>query len=475
MMWRGKRSGSSISATDESKTDGAAGFSPAAVVAFAVLAATALRAFLAHRYYGFLTGDDVEIAQEAFRRAIGLQYVPWDVRSLLIPDLLVAPLIKVFVLAGVDDRMVLAEVARWPFIVLAGVNIVLVYILGRRWYDEKTGAIATVLYAAHWMPSVLGSTLFPRTVAVTCILLGAILLSGEESFARSCLAGVLAAFALTARYSEAIYLVSLIVIAAPSRRRLAGLVTGFAIGVAAFLGAYDQLTWGRPFGSLIAFAELTFVRQDASSRIVAQPGWWYLANLPHWLPLTLLPLLFVRSDRRRLFAFIVVPLLALSAIYHKELRYLQVIVPFALLLAAHGFRAWPWRRWIAVALVVLAIPLGAARLGGVERRSTNAVDAARWMAARHPRVVALTQPWAYGGRIFLGNAPSIHDIPPAPDAYEIARIPRDAEYVAMFTTDLTPASEAAVSRLGFQSVCELDGRGGRAVVVYARGRENPRP
>ena len=132
--------------------------------------------------------------------------------------------------ASVGDRAVLAEIARYPFILLSALNIVLVFILGRRWFDERTGAIAAVLYAAHWMPNVLGSSLYPRTVAVTCILLGAILLN-EESFAKAGIAGALAALALTARYSEAIYFVSLLILAWPARRKIAGLVTGFAAGV----------------------------------------------------------------------------------------------------------------------------------------------------------------------------------------------------------------------------------------------------
>src|SRR2546428_9895017 len=34
--------------------------------------------FLAHRFFGFLTGDDVEVLEEAFRRAIGFPFSPWD-------------------------------------------------------------------------------------------------------------------------------------------------------------------------------------------------------------------------------------------------------------------------------------------------------------------------------------------------------------------------------------------------------------
>src|SRR2546428_6678663 len=50
-----------------------------------------IQLFLAHRFFGFLTGDDVEVLEEAFRRAIGFPFSPWDIRSLSVPDFVVAP------------------------------------------------------------------------------------------------------------------------------------------------------------------------------------------------------------------------------------------------------------------------------------------------------------------------------------------------------------------------------------------------
>ena len=92
---------------------------PLRIVAAVAMASSLVRAWLAHRYYGFQTGDDLEIAEEAFRRALGLVHSPWNVRSLLIPDVLVAPLVYLSHAIGIVDSRTLAEIARYPFIVLS--------------------------------------------------------------------------------------------------------------------------------------------------------------------------------------------------------------------------------------------------------------------------------------------------------------------------------------------------------------------
>src|SRR5262249_62107521 len=58
-----------------------------------IAAVAAIQIFLAIRFYGFLTGDDVEVLQEAFRSARGWAYQPWEIRNLFVPDFLVAPFV----------------------------------------------------------------------------------------------------------------------------------------------------------------------------------------------------------------------------------------------------------------------------------------------------------------------------------------------------------------------------------------------
>lgn len=440
--------------------------SPARIAGAVAILSVAIRTWLALRWYGFQTGDDLEIAEQAFRTATGLVHQPWAIRSLLVPDLFVAPFVKLAVWCGLHDPLLLAGVVRAPFLFLGGVNIVLVFLLGRRWYDERTAAIAASLYACHWIPLVFGSSSYPRTLAVTCIL-GAALLLERATPSYAFLAGLLAALAVTTRYSEAIFLVSLLVLLR-DRRSIAALLGGFAIGVVLFVGVYDRITWGRWFGSAIAFAQLTFEQRDASSLNVHQPPWWYLTSLPQWIPLTALPLLIVaamRGELRRVLATVALPLLMLSAIFHKELRYLQVIVPFAMLLSAAGFKAWPRKRAIAVVLLALAFPLALGRIGSVTRRSTNAVDAALWIARQKPAGIALSQAWAYGGRLFLGNDIAIADIDVPPDAQRIRDLPNDITIIGVYTSE---ADERFLRERGFTRARTFENRGGRSVTVFTR-------
>ncbi|HEY0158426.1 MAG TPA: hypothetical protein VGF28_14180 [Thermoanaerobaculia bacterium] len=441
-------------------------------IAFA-LASTAVRLYLAHRYFGFQTGDDVEIAEEAFRRALGLVFWPWEVRNLFLPDLLVAPFVALGHALGVRDTFALAQIARYPFIALAGVNVVLLFLLGRRWYGDAVALTAAALYSMHWIPLVYGSSLYPRTFAVTCILGAAILLSRESTTAtRAVLAGVLAGLAVTARYSEAVYFFSLVLYVASRRKALAGLTCGFAGTVVLAVGLYDRVTYGRWFGSLIEFAELTFIRRDAASLVVFHPPWWYLTNLPHWLPLALLPgfVIAVRTEWRRAAIFVGLPLLALSAIFHKELRYLQVVVPFAILISVHGLWSVRHRRRLVALLLVLAIPLGLTRIREVTKRSTNAAAAAIWIGARQPRSVALSQSWAYGGRMFLANDVVTYEVGIPPDPATLRKEAPSLTVLAVYAHDASRALRAICAQHGLYETATFSGRGGRAVVVFTARR-----
>ena len=449
---------------------------PFLIAIAAAILSTAARLWLGHRYFGFQTGDDVEIAEEAFRRAIGLTYTPWDVRSLFIPDVIVAPFVRLAHACGITDSLTLLEVARLPFALLAGVNVLLLFLLARRWFDDTTASVASVLYAAHWMPIVYGSSLYPRIFAATCVLTSLIVIEQSRGSAGVFGAGMLAALALTARYSEAIFVVSIVVILFArddTRRQLTAYIGGFVVGVLLFVGVYDWLTWGHSFGSLIKFAELTFIRRDASSRIVDQPLWWYLTNLPHWLAPTAMVLIAVgyAGARRQITALMFIPVAALSVVYHKELRYLQVVIPFAALFTAYGFVRWwqrPERRRIAEVLLAATLALQLGRVGGVARRTTNAVRAASWIASHHPRGVALSQPWAYGDRVILGNTPHIDDpgVPPRPS--QLRELIRGEDCLGVYSSDLNGEIDAIARSERFDERRQFQNAGGRSVTALCR-------
>lgn len=435
------------------------------VVILAILS-TAVRVWLAHHYYGFETGDDVEIAQEAFRAALGLDYTPWAIRNLFVSQTLVAPVVKLAALLGVSDPFALATIARYPFIVLAGINILLVYFLGRSWSSERAGFIAAALYSIHWLPLVFGSSLYPRIPGTTFLLLAA--LAGPFT------AGWLASLAFAMRYSEIVFLMPLLFRSAAAdpplsyqsgdwRRRTPKLIAGFAAGVVLFVGLYDWLSWGRPFASLIEFARYTLVERGSSSLMKQQPPWWYIAALPQWLAPPLWP--FLWRERRKALVFIVLPVIALSLIHHKELRYLQAVIPFAMILAAAGAVAW-WndgRRKLVIALLILALPLQLARIRSIDKRTMAAVDVARVM--RSADRVAISQEWAYGGKLFLRN---VEELGIPPDVTRLREAVSRVDCVAMYRSQITPEMRAIVSEAGLTTARGFERARSRPVDLFCR-------
>ena len=75
------------------------------VLLASIVAASSLTQFhLAHRYFGFLGGDDVEVLGEAFRVATGLPYYAWEIRNLFVPHAVVAPLIACALQMVISDK-----------------------------------------------------------------------------------------------------------------------------------------------------------------------------------------------------------------------------------------------------------------------------------------------------------------------------------------------------------------------------------
>jgi len=459
-----------------------------ALLAALIVAVTAVRLGLALAFYGFLTGDDVEILQAGFQRAFGWPYQPWAIRNLLVSDLLVAPALRIAVALGVTATRTLVSLAAVPFVLLASLNVWLVFRLARRWLaGDAPALLAAALYALHWIPLGFGSTVYPRAASTTCVLLAAWLLS-RGGLPRASLAGGLAAVAFAIRYSEAIFLVPMLAVLAlepvPARARLArcaALLGGF-LGMALLtVGLEDGLTWGRPFASLAAFARFTLIEERSSSLVVGQPWYWFFWRLPKWLPVTLLPFLWnVRRARALLPAalYALLPILLLSGVHHKEMRYLQGVLPFVLLIAAAG--AWSFwdrgRRWPVAILCVASMALGLAGIVFLRDKSMAAVQAAEELAVlARGQTVAVSQSWAYGGTLYLRPDFKVLELPYPLTMTALERAVARARWLAIYSRDLraNPAFAALLEARGFTRVREFVGRSSRPVVLYAADRRPP--
>ncbi len=451
----------------------------------AALIATVVAAqlWMAYRYFGFMTGDDVEVLSEAFRRARGLHYTPWDIRNLFVPDVVVAPV--VWLTRGLPTRSTIF-LASLPFIALSALTIFLVYRLALRWCNERAAMVAVLLFGTHWIPLGFGSTVYPRTLATACVVAAALIVE-RWPFA----AGMLIGVAFADRFSEIVFLAPLLLISQHRTECLChiGLVQkclcrkprpnvaqtllsvllvalGTATSILLTVGIYDWLTWGTPFSSIIHFAHLTLVAPDFASRVKYQAPWWYLANLARWCSPALLPLLWY-ARRSRILWFVLIPLVAFSAIQHKELRYLQVMIPFLCIAAAIGFASMRNRR-VAVALVAVSMLWDLYGLRSFARKSQPAVMAAQWMAS-NPSInsIAASQLWAFGDKLYLGDRMAMSDVGTPPEHLDAVR----ADAVAMYETDLdVPSRVEALRANGYAPVRTFRDGTARGVVVFMRAR-----
>jgi glycosyl transferase family 22 (putative mannosyltransferase) len=443
---------------------------------------TVLRLCLGWFYFGFLTGDDVEILEAGFR-AIGLQYAPWDLRNTLISDLLVGPLLVAARGLGISDVRSLVWVASWPFVLCATLNIYLLFRLVQRWSSQDSVALcAAALYGLHWIPLGFGSMTYPRGVSTTCVLAAALLVSSTRRIAlRELLAGALIALAFGFRYSEAIFLAPVAWIAASSkeswRARGASLLRvggGFVLGVLLVAGVYESWTWGKPFAALIAFARYTLVEKQASALVALQPPYWYLWRLAHWWCPAALPLACYSLRRRQLppaWLFVALPLVLLSYIHHKELRYLQGILPFVCAASAAGavkLRENGWRRTTA-ALLLLTAGWGLVRVRFLEDKSMPSVLAARALAGdASVRTFAGVQIWGYGDKLYFGNERLVRDIPFPTAPVDVERLAPGADAVGLYAQDLArnPQLETVLEHLGFCGWRDFSFRGSKAVRLF---------
>lgn len=425
----------------------------------AVVAAVQL--WLAHRYFGFLTGDELEVLEEAFHRGAHLPFQPWEVRNLFVPDVVVAPVVWLATKMGVVDTGHIIELASLPFLALTALTIVLVRRLALQWSDgdERAAAVAMLLFAWHWIPLGFGATTYPRTLAMACVVAAAVVVGRMPL-----LAGALLGVAFADRFSEIVFLLPLLVAA---RRAWWRVAAGAVLSACVTVGLYDWLTWGSPFRSFLGFAHLTLVAPDFASRVKYQSPLWYLTSLFRWLAPTLLPLLWI-ARRRAQWLFVAVPLVALSAVKHKELRYVQSMIPFIAVAAGIGASLlWRERRTIAIALVAVSVAWNLAGLRSFARKSQTAVLAARWIATQPVQRLVTQQLWAYGDRLYLGTKIDLTDIgsPPQNAARELAR----ADTAALWETDLDHRELTdALAANGFHAVRTFRDGPARPVVVFRK-------
>jgi hypothetical protein len=370
-----------------------------------------VKALYAWRYYGFYSGDDVEIHEMVFAAVLDWDWQAWSLRSAFYPMVFLYPAVAMAQRLGVEESALLVYVGRLVVVGFSGVNIWLVFkVASRAFASVPVGILAALFLALNKLHASFATTVFPRTVSTTFVLLAVWFLLDRPSKRLSVgLAGIALGAAAAVRFSEAIFIMpALIHLVLDKRSRDALLLTGSFLATASLVvGVSDAIYWGEPFSSA---KNITAYTLSWSTTRGHQPFYHYFTTVQSWsdwltIGLVLVSLKLVPS-RLALWAFL--PLLLLSLLPHKESRYLLPAVPFFVMLAAAVFwhllkEARGARSTLILVLLVGMVLMEVTFLRF--RSSEGAVDAARYVASRPHATGVVVQRWTSGGRLYLWRVP----------------------------------------------------------------------
>ena len=389
------------------------------VVLVLVVTSVMLKAWLAATSPGFVTGDDVEVHHMSLGKLLHQPWPVWDLRSAVFPLGIIFPAQYIAHQAGVHDIGSLVFVGRLVVAVLSTVSVWLVWSVGRTLWPDAAGlaVVATALFATAKLSIAFGSSELPRPVATVFVLCAFAALQRHDKTSWRW-AAIALAIAASLRFSEAMFTVAALTQLVLERRYREGvqLTLMTAIITALLLGVTDAAYWGEPFHSARAAFDFTVVQQLSSRGF--QPPWWYVVHVSEWstVPIVILAAAGLRHQRNCA-VWAIVPLCVLSALPHKEARYMIPAVPFVCLLAVEGLRRASLhtgiarREWLPAAI---ACGLFWGLIHDVAHyklpRSDADVRLARSLfeGIAPPSALAVEQAWRMGGPLYLPSVPIVH-------------------------------------------------------------------
>lgn len=435
----------------------------ARVVIAIILLSGLVKALYAWRYYGFYSGDDVEIHEMVFAAVFDWDWRAWNIRCAFYPMVFLYPAVAMAQKLGVEESALLVYVGRLVVVVFSGVNIWLAFkVASRAFASVPVGILAALFLALNKLHASFATTVLPRTVSTMFVLLAVwFLLDRPSKRLHVGLAGIALGAAAAVRFSEAIFIVpALIHLFLDKRSRDALLLTGsFLVTALLVVGVSDAIYWGEPFSSA---KNITAYTLSWSTTRGYQPFYHYFTTVQSWsdwltIGLVLVSLKLVPS-RLALWAFL--PLLLLSLLPHKESRYLLPAVPFLVMLAAAVF----WRllkeargpRSTLVLVLLLGIFLMEVTFLRF-RSSEAAVDAARYVASSPNATGVVVQRWTSGGRLYLWRLPFFGRLTQEEMEdrdYFLSQVsPDEVSFIIVETQDLELLGyERMLEELGYQQV-----------------------
>jgi GPI mannosyltransferase 3 len=337
----------------------------------------------------------------------GITSVEWEsgLRSWLQP-LIAAAIFKSGMALGLSDISQLIFLNR-AFMTLSSLALLyVIYAMAHGMYGER-GAQWALFFAVFsgtlWLWSADTSSNLPVTLLITSSL--ATLWGGlnGKSGRGLPLSGAALGLAFVFRADSLLFILPIILYAAWSRRLRA--LLPFAGGLAAILlfgGLLDTLTWGSFMHSSVAFFSHNLI-EGKNQLFGTMPPIFYIAVLAlHLTCLFVIPHSIERKPQTvYLLANITVPLLILSAIPHKEARFIMPIMPLIFILAGRGMEraAASYGRLFAASMTVATIALSISYVAVFGFGSHGATfDSMRYVGSQEDSTgVAYTMPWFQSG------------------------------------------------------------------------------
>jgi hypothetical protein len=438
------------------------------IVALIVLA-TIIRILNVIFHFGFITGDDVEVQEMTLSALFGRRWSVWDLRSAFFPLTFLYPIQWALASAGVRDTFTLVAAARLVVTGFAALNIWLVYRIGAKLYGARAeGLLAAGLFAANHLHMAFGGAELPRVVASTFALLAfAALLAPAAAMALA--GGLLLGVAACLRFGEAVFIVPALPLRARQRLTHAALAAvAWLVAMLVILGVADAWYWGDAFHSARAAVDYTLV-QRASTRGIESTA-YYLTHVPAWSDYLLcgLALCSARTAGAAPLIWALIPIVLLSALPHKEPRYVIVTIPFLALAASGSLRSWIKRlasdefaarpERAAMGALLLTLAIGGSLLFNASKyrfvRSEETVRLAWQLRAAGASGLAAEQLWRFGGRLYLAETmPTLIDLDPGladGDPHFAAAACRDGvNWVALRATQIGSWKLATLRGCGF--------------------------
>jgi len=390
-----------------------------------VICALAIRLSIAWWYTGFFSGDDVEILEFVRSRIEGNEYRMWDLRNPFFPMVFIYPFVFVAKIVGLNDPHLIVFAGRLAVVIWSLIGVWAAFGTGRTLFrSDGAGVVTAFLVSIAGLSTRFSASVLPRAVAGSLILVAVFLLLDKRSRRREIVAGLIVGVVAAVRFSEILVILAAVVVLVLERRPSAAKRVALAGGIAFALavGLSDWLFRGDPTHSSIAIFRYT-VLEGGSSRGI-QPWYEYLPLMIEaagLMAIALAALAWKMKERRPLFTWVVVPVLGLSFLPHKEIRYLVPYIPFLMILVGAGL--WRsvrdatgsphdrrWRMGIFLAVALPAIVLHQVDLMRF-RRSRDAVACAQYVAGRMDTgVVAFEQSWRAGRSLYLPRRVRMCDI-----------------------------------------------------------------